>query len=231
MNYIFDGIKEALRLLVGLDAEIYKIILFSIMLSFSATLIAAMLGIPIGMFAGLHHFIGEKIFARVIHTLMSIPPVVVGLLVALFVSRRGPLRDLELMFTPTAMLIAQLLLVLPIIIGHVYHQVKERGRLIYEVAITLGSNRFERGCFMIRELRTDMMLALVSGFGRAISEVGAVMIVGGNIKGYTRVMTTYIAMNNNMGKYASSIAMGIVLLLLSFLLNSILYHFVEREKE
>lgn len=231
MTYIIDGIKEAFQLLIGMDAEIYKIIVFSLVLSFTATLFATLIGVPIGILCGLHHFFGERVFARVIHTLMSIPPVVVGLFVVLLVSRRGPFNSLELMFTPTAMLIAQLCLVLPIIIGHVYHQVKGRGRLIYEVAFTLGCSPWERYRFMISELRTDMMFAVVSGYGRAISEVGAVMIVGGNIKGYTRVMTTYIAMNNNMGKYASSIAMGLVLLLLSFILNSILYYFTEREKE
>jgi len=223
MDYILDGFLDAIRLLLSFDKEIYSIIILSIYISITSTLFSSFLGIPLGFFLGLKQFKYKKSLARLLNTTMSLPPVVVGLIVAVIISRRGPLGDFELLFTPAAMIIAQTLLVLPIITGIIFNNSKERGPEIKKICKTLGSDRLDTLKVLILEMRTTILIAVVTGFGRAISEVGAVMIVGGNIKNHTRVMTTFIAMNHSMGNYATSIAMGLVLLGISFVVNSILY--------
>ncbi len=229
MNFITEGFKEALLLLLKLDKEVYKIIGLSIGLSLSSTFFSALMGIPLGIYLGIKKFKYKKVFTRFIYTAMSLPPVVVGLTVAMCFSRSGPLGSWGLMFTPTAMVIAQVILVSPIITGIVFNASKEKGMAIYNVGKTLGAGKLQILQLMVVEMRVTILIAVVTGFGRAISEVGAVMIVGGNIKDHTRVMTTFIAMNNSMGNYGMAIAMGIVLLLISFGVNTILYHFTMGE--
>jgi len=154
---------------------------------------------------------------------MALPPVVVGLFVAIVISRRGPLGSMGLMFTPTAMIIAQTILITPIITGLIYNAVKEHGDAINEVALILGGSKFDRLKLVIVEMKKTIAVAVTTGFGRGISEVGAVMLVGGNIKGHTRVMTTFIAMNNSMGNYSKSIAMGIVLIGIAVATNMMIH--------
>lgn len=226
MDHIAKGILEAVRLLGSFDKEIYSIIGLSLFVSMLSTVLSSIVGVPVGLFMGIKNFPFKKGFSRVIYTLMSLPPVVVGLVVALFLSRQGPLGTYRLMYTPAAMVIAQTILILPIIIGNVFNHSKEHGKAICDLCRTLGGTRWDVLCLLLKEQRAAIMIALVSGLGRAVSEVGAVMLVGGNIQGRTRVMTTYIAMNNSMGNYGTSIAMGIVLLLIAFLLNSLLYNYV-----
>ena len=229
MELLREGLKEALLLLIRFDKEVYSIIGLSIGLSFTSTVFSAFIGIPLGLYLGVKPFKFKKAFTRTIYTMMSLPPVVIGLLVALFLSRSGPLGTLGLLFTPTAMVIAQMILITPIILGITYNDAKQHGPAISQIGITLGASKFQTLKLLITEMRITLLIALVTGFGRAISEVGAVMIVGGNIKGHTRVMTTYIAMNNSMGNYAMAISMGIVLLLISFIVNTVLYRYVAGE--
>lgn len=224
MDYILKGIHEAFKLLFIVDPEIYGIIALSLWVSGLATLFAMVVGIPLGFYTGIKKFPFKKIFGSVLFTAMGIPPVVIGLFVAIFLSRKGPLGAYELLFTPQAMMLAQFFLVLPIVTGILYGTAKEKGRQVLELAHTLGANRIEVLKLLIDELCGSVLLAVMMAFGRAISEVGAVMLVGGNIKGNTRVMTTFIAMNNSMGAYEQSIAMAIVLLTLSFLINGITHH-------
>jgi tungstate transport system permease protein len=226
MGSILEGVKEALRLLINFDPESYKIIGLSIFVSLTSTTLAALLGIPMGLFLALKKFRFKKVITRILYTSMSLPPVVVGLVVAIILSRRGPLGSLNLMFTSKAMIIAQTLLITPIVTGIIFNNAKAYGQEIKNTCMTLGGNRWNLLVLLIKEMRINILIAVITGFGRAISEVGAVMLVGGNILGHTRVMTTFIAMNNSMGNYATSIAMGIVLLLLSFVINSIIYHYV-----
>ncbi len=226
MGYIVDGFIGAVKLLLSFDREVYSIILLSIYVSLTSTLISSLVGIPLGFFLGLKKFKYKRIVTRFLYTFMSLPPVVVGLTVAVIISRRGPLGQLGLLFTPAAMIIAQTLLVTPIITGIIFNNSKEQGHVIRRVCKTLGGNRFDTLLLLIKEMRINILIAVVTGFGRGISEVGAVMIVGGNIKGHTRVMTSFIAMNHSMGNYSISIAMGIVLLTISFITNSILYKYV-----
>ncbi|MBM7615866.1 ABC transporter permease [Alkaliphilus hydrothermalis] len=224
MKEILDGVINGFRLLFSLEPEVYGVIYLSLFVSLSSTIIAAILAIPTGIIIGTKEFFLKRSLVRSIYTMMSLPPVIVGLIVYLSISRKGPLGHLGLAFTPTAMVIAQAILVTPIITGILYNGTKEKGLEIKRVAKTLGANKLQTLILLIKELRFSIFTGIVSGFGRAISEVGAVMIVGGNIKGHTRVMTTTIAMLRSMGEYESAIAIGIVLLLLSFIINSILYH-------
>jgi tungstate transport system permease protein len=224
MNYILDGFKEAIWLLISGDSEIYNIIWLSIWVSGVATLLATLVGLPLGIVTGIKPFPLKKLYGSILFSFMGIPPVVVGLLVTIVLSRKGPLGSFELLFSPEAMVIAQFLLVLPIVTGVLYGTAKEKGKQAYELSIALGANRLESLKLLIKELHSSVLLAVMYGLGRAISEVGAVMLVGGNIKGRTRVMTTFIAMNNSMGAYEKSIAMAIVLLTISLIINGISHH-------
>ena len=231
MDIILQGIKEGTALIFSGDSEIYQIVGLSLYVSTIAVLISACLGIPAGVLLGTHSFPGKGLIVRVIYTFMSLPPVIAGLVVFLILMRRGPLGMFQLNYTPMAMIIAQVCLVTPIIIGLTYNIVKEKAPTVNRLALTLGAGRFRRISLLMVEMRVGITTAVVSGFGRAISEVGAVMIVGGNIKGHTRVMTTYIAELKGMGNYERAIAIGIILLFLSFVVNAVLYSFQERESK
>ena len=229
MREIMLGFRGALELLTSFDKEVYGIILLSLYVSLTSSLISTILAVPLGIALGLKDFPFKRLVVRIIYTFMSLPPVIVGLVVFLIISRKGPLGFLELNFTPAAMIIAQTCLLIPIIIGIVYNGTKEKGQTIKMLGRTLGAGKTQTLILLIKELRVNIFTAIVTGYGRAISEVGAVMIVGGNIKGHTRVMTTTIVMLQSMGKYDIAIAIGIVLLGLSFVINSILYHYQQGE--
>lgn len=223
MDYIAKGILKALELIISLDPELYGIIGLSLTVSVLATCLAAAFCVPFAVVLGLRDFPGKGLFTRLLYTFMSIPSVLVGLLVALLLSRRGPLGWLELMYTPTAMVIAQIVLVSPLIVGLVFTVVRKRGKAIEEAGRLLGARRFQVVILVVRELKVEIMMAFLTVFSRAVSEVGAVMIVGGNIKGHTRVITTSIVMFNSMGEYEIAIALGLILLTISLIMNSILY--------
>lgn len=229
MDYIINGFIEAFKLIVSLDSEIYLIVLRTLFMTVVSTIISSIVGIPVGIVLGNVNFVGKKLFSRLLYTMMSIPSVVVGLLVGIFLSRRGPLGSLDLMYTMGAMIIAQICLITPLITGIVFNQSRHISASIIETCKTLGANRLEQLIVLIKELKFNILIAIVTGFGRGISEVGAVMIVGGNIRNHTRTMTTFIAMNNSMGEYNYSIAMGLILLIIAFIVNSILYSFTTYE--
>jgi tungstate transport system permease protein len=224
MEYIIEGFIDAIQLIASLDADMMEIILLSLYVSGTAVLFAVAAGIPLGVLLGTHGFPGKGVILRVIYTLMSMPPVICGLFVFLILMRRGPLGQYQLNYTPTAMIIVQILLVVPIVIGLTYNLVRDRAPVVHNLGVTLGGGRFSNLRLLIYETRHGLVAALVSGFGRAISEVGAVMIVGGNITGKTRVMTTYIAELKTMGDYSRAIAVGLTLLAISFTINAILYN-------
>ena len=229
MDYIIQGINEAFKLLISFDAEVFQIIGLSLLVSTSATIIASLFFIPIGVYLGIQKFKGKRIVSRLIYTFMSIPSVIVGLIVAILLSRRGPLGYLKLLYTPKAMIIAQTLLVIPLILGLTYNLAKNRGKDIENIALALGGNRKDTIILIIRELKVDILVNIATAFSRAISEVGAVMIVGGNIKGHTRVITTTISMMNSMGDYPMAIALGLILLFISLCVHSIIYSYSQEE--
>lgn len=229
MNEIGKGLTEAFDLLISLDAELFEIVGLSLFVSGISVLISSCIGIPLGVLLGTHQFRGKGIIVRIIYTLMSLPPVIAGLVVFLILMRRGPLGSFQLNYTPAAMIIAQVCLVMPIVIGLTYNVVKEKAQTVNRLGLTLGGTRFSNLSLLIYEMRVGIITAVVSGFGRAVSEVGAVMIVGGNIKGKTRVMTTYITELKTMGNYSRAIAIGLILLCIAFIINAILYYCQERE--
>lgn len=229
MHEISNGLVEAFNLIFSFDKEIYEIVGLSLFVSTISVMISTFIGIPLGVLLGTHTFLGKGIIVRITYTFMSLPPVIAGLFVFLVLMRRGPLGHLQLNYTPGAMIIAQVCLVTPIIMGLTYNLVKEKAPTIRRLGITLGVKGASILTLLIYEMRVGLTTALVSGFGRAISEVGAVMIVGGNIKGKTRVMTTYITELKTMGDYSRAIAIGIILLTIAFVITTVLYNFQERE--
>ncbi|HCX65615.1 MAG TPA: tungstate transporter permease [Eubacteriaceae bacterium] len=224
MENFISGFQEAFQLILSLDPEFFSIVRLSMIVSLTATFLASLAAIPIGVLLGIKNFPGKWLIIRIVYTMMSMPPVVIGLVLFLLFLRTGPLGHLQLNFTPTAMIIAQFVLVSPIITGVVFNGTKERGQEIQNLAKTMGASPTQTIWLLIRELRIHIFSAIVTGYGRAMSEVGAVMVVGGNIKGHTRIMTTTIAMLRNMGEYSLAIATGIVLLTIAFIINSLLYH-------
>ncbi len=227
MDYIIDGIKKALELLISFDPQVYEIIMLSVFVSTTATVIASAVAVPAGVMAGITSFRMKGLFSRTLYALMSVPSVIVGLVVAITLSRKGPFGQFQLLYTPAAMIMAQSILIAPLCMGLTYSLSKNRGNEIAKVGKTLGANRLQTVVLVIRELKMDIFINVVTTFSRAISEVGAVMIVGGNIKGHTRVITTSIAMLNSMGDYPMAIALGIVLLIISFAINAITYAYQE----
>jgi len=221
MGHILDGFFQAISLISSLDPEIVSITSLSLQVSGSAVLLSALVGIPAGVLIALNEFPLKKSLITVINTLMGLPPVVAGLLVFLMISRAGPLGTFGVLFTPTAMIIAQFLLVTPIITGLSISAARAVDRTSIETAISLGAKKFETMLFVANEARQALFTAIIAGFGRAIAEVGAVMIVGGDIRWNTRVLTTSIVLETRKGEFAMAIALGLILLALSFTINLI----------
>lgn len=203
-------------------SEVVQVVLMSLFVSLSSTVIASVLGITAAVPVALGNFKLRKYIIRAAETFMSTPPVLMGLVVYMLLSRKGPLGNLQLLFTPAAMIIAQSLLVFPIVFGLTVSAVAAHGKEIKINCTALGAGRKETLFLIIRESEAQLASVLAAGFGRAISEVGAVMMVGGNIKGDTRVMTTYIALETGNGNFSKAITIGIILLCISFMVNFIL---------
>jgi len=201
--------------------ELTRIVALSLFVSGLAVIIGGAAGIPLGTWLGLSRFRGARWLVRVSYTMMGLPPVLAGLVIYLLLSASGPLGGLELLFTPTAMIIAQVLLVTPIVAGVVLAGVRDREGEVREAALALGATRPQAALAVLRESRRTVCAALLAGFGRAIAEVGAVMLVGGNIAGHTRVMTTAIVLETRKGNFALAVALGLVLLAVSFAVNSL----------
>ncbi len=219
METIIQGTREGFWLICNLDAELLQITRLSLGVSLTALIIAAILGIPSGAALALRNVFGRRFWLNVIYTLMGLPPVLAGLVVYLFLSTKGPLGEYQLLFTPTAMVIAQVLLAFPIVCGLSARAVMALPQDVYDSAVTLGASRRQAAWIIIREARMGIIAALTTALGRVIAEVGAVMLVGGNIKGVTRVLTTSIVLETRMGHDARAIAIGLILLMISFLIN------------
>lgn len=220
---ILDSITKAFELLFSFDKEIYSIILLSLSISLLAAITASLFGTILGILISITEFRFKRLTKKLVFTFMGIPPVVLGLIVLLLLA--GPFDKMNLLFSRTAMYIAQTLLVLPIIIGNIITSSEKTQIKVLETATTLGAGKKDKIVLIFSEIRPFIIMSFIIGFSRAISEVGAVMLVGGNIRGSTRVMTTYIALTNSMGEYSTSIAMGIILLMLAFILHTLLARF------
>ncbi len=219
MDSIAEAFAEAWKLLTTLNMEIAGIILLTLFVTFLSTGISAACGIPAGIMLGSSEFKGRKLIVRIVGTFMGLPPVIAGLVVYLLLSSKGPFGSLQLLFTPAAMIIAQVLIVFPIITGLVTTVAMHRVAPIKETCIGLGVSKTRMYGIILHECRFPVLSALLAGFGRAISEVGAVMLVGGNIQYSTRVMTTSIVLETGKGNYGKALALGLFLLAISFLVN------------
>jgi len=212
---------DSMLIIMQQHAEMLEIIKLSLLVSGTATLISALIGVPMGAWIGLSNFPGKRTLLRLIYTLMALPPVLAGLLVYMLLSRSGPLGYWEWLFTPRAMIMAQCLLVIPIVTGLSAAAIAAREGAVYEQARSLGATRYQAAWKVVSESRTGIIAGIMTGFGRAFAEVGAVMLVGGNIRHYTRVLTTAIMLETRQGNFEMGIALGVVLLLLSFMVSAV----------
>jgi tungstate transport system permease protein len=219
MGLMLDGVLQAFRLLLAGDPEVWRITLLSLQISATATLLALAVGIPAGTLLALARFPGRALVISLVNTGMGLPPVVVGLFVTIVLWRNGLLGALELLYTPTAMVMAQLVIAAPIVTGltlAAVQQIPDRFRL---QLLALGASRVQMTWVLIKEARLPMLAALMAGFGGVISEVGASMMVGGNIKGSTRVLTTATVLETGKGNFDVAIALSVILLAITFLVN------------
>jgi len=217
---VLEAIAEGVRRVFQLDAELWRIVLLSLEVSLSAVLLATLLGLPLGALVAVKRFPGRQAVIVVLNSLMGLPPVVVGLLVYLLLSRAGPLGELGLLFTPTAMVIAQTLLILPIIAALARQALEDAWREYQEQLRSLGAEGLRAAMTLIWDIRFSLLTAVLAGLGRASAEVGAVMIVGGNIDGVTRVMTTAIALETSKGDLPLALGLGFVLIAIVLALNA-----------
>lgn len=219
MDVFVDALREAAALVFGLDPYVREIVLLSLRVSGTAVVVALLVGLPTGVAVGLGRFPGRQLAVALIHTGFALPPVVVGLFVYMLLSRDGPAGGLELLFTPTAMIIAQAALATPYVAGIALAAVQAVPEDAQLQARAVGMSRFGALLVHLREARLGIVAAVVAGFGAVISEVGAVMLVGGNIYGETRVMTTAIMLETRRGNFAVALAFGLILLSLAFAVN------------
>jgi tungstate transport system permease protein len=219
MSYFVDSLLAAVNLIVSFDADIYRIVLTSVSISISATLCAALLAIPAGVSMALNRFTGKATLQHLLNTLMSMPTVVIGLLLYGLFSRLGPLGHWGLLYTPTAVIIAEAILIFPIMMNLTITAVNSADPRLVPTLISLGARSYSLTLHVIRATRFAILAALVTGFGRAIGEVGAAMMLGGNIQGFTRTMTTAIALETSKGEFELGLALGLLLLIIAFSLN------------
>jgi tungstate transport system permease protein len=219
MDTIFQGFISAFYLMAAFDPTLLQIIWLSLKVSGAALLLATLLGLPVGALLALKRLPWRGLILSVVNTGMGLPPVVVGLFVYLLFSRSGPMGFLELLYTPGAMIIAQFILAFPIVTSLSHTAIVNVNPIIRQAARVLGANPLQEALTIIREARYGIMTGGIAGLGRVTAEVGAVLMVGGNIAGYTRVMTTTIALETDKGEFALAIALGIILLGLSLMIN------------
>ncbi len=219
MDLILDGFTAALRLLGGLDANLVQIATLSLWISSTALLLALVTGVPAGVMLALYRFRGRKLALSLVNTGMGLPPVVVGLFVSILLWRSGPLGWMELMYTPAAMVIAQTIIAWPLIVGLTASAIEQLGPRLPLQLTGLGASRVQLAWTLIREVRLPILAAVIAGFGAVISEVGSVMMVGGNIPGQTRTLTTAVVQETRMGRFDMAIALSLILLSLAFLVN------------
>ena len=222
MDSIIEGFIRALFLILNLDKELLNIILLSLRVSGTALIISAMIGVPAGTALGLLKFPVRNLLISLLNTFMGLPPVVVGLFVYLLLSRSGPLGFMGLLYTPSAMIVAQTILALPIVASLSHTAVVSVDPIMQQAAATLGATPYQAAITIVNEARYGIMSGIIAGFGRVTAEVGAVLMVGGNIAGYTRVMTTTIALETDKGNFELALALGIILLALSSLVTVVL---------
>jgi tungstate transport system permease protein len=231
MSGIWAGMVEAFLLVWSLDADLIDITLRSLKVSLSALVIACAVALPLGTWLAIRRFRHRRFVIATLNALMGLPPVVVGLIVYLLLSRAGPFGVLDLLFTPTAMIIAQVIIITPLIASITHQAMRELWSEYHDLLISLNTSHGQRIATLIWDGRRTLMTAALAGFGRAIGEVGAIMIVGGNIDHVTRVLTTAIALETGKGDFALALGLGVVLIALSLCVNLTIHSLSRTERE
>ncbi len=219
MEFLLDSFFSALLLLWSMDPELIEIVSVSLKVSSTSTIIASMVGVPAGFLIAFREFPGKRLLITILNTLLALPTVVIGLFVYAFISRRGILGVLDLLYTQKAMVIGQVILIIPIITVFTISAISRIDERYRKTAMTLGANGLQTAWVIIREARFAIVAAVIAAFGRVIAEVGISMMLGGNAKGFTRTMTTAMALEYDKGEFVLGVALGIVLLTVSFGLN------------
>src|SRR5512136_1247120 len=230
MDLILEGIWKAFYLLVTFDPEVMGITLLSLQVSGTATFISLVIGISIGTIVALTEFPGRRFVVSLINTGMGLPPVVVGLFVTIFLWRSGPLGFMGILYTPAAMILAQAIIATPIVMGITLAAIQALPKNLRLQILALGATRIQMVWILVKEAKLPLLAGVMAGFGGVISEVGASIMVGGNIKGYSRVLTTATVMETSRGNFDIAIALGIILLLLAYFVNLVLTHIQQRER-
>jgi tungstate transport system permease protein len=221
MSELWEAFLQAIQLIATLNSEVVEIAMRSLAISATAVVLASLVCIPAGGLIHFRNFQGKRVLINIIQTFYSVPTVCVGLFVFIFISRAGPLGGLGLLFTPTAVVIGQMVLITPILMGLTISALSGVDKAIKDSALSSGATEFQAISTIIKEARFAVVAAIIMGFGRAISEVGAAMILGGNIRGYTRVLTTAISLETQKGELVLALALGIILIALALVINII----------
>ncbi|WP_340150431.1 ABC transporter permease [uncultured Sneathiella sp.] len=231
MNDIIEGLQSAVGLIIHLDHDLIEISLRSLQVTISAVLIAAAIGLPFGAWLSVTRFRYRRLAVALLNALMGLPPVVVGLVVYILLSRSGPFGVLNLLFTPTAMIIAQVIIVTPIIASISHQSMRELWFLYHDLLISVKTTKWQRMKALLWDGRRGLLTATLTGFGRGIGEIGAIMIVGGNIDHLTRVLTTAIALEVGKGNFPLALGLGIVLITIAILINLAIHTLSRTERE
>jgi tungstate transport system permease protein len=230
VTLFWQGILKAFDLIFGFDTEVWSITWLSVQISGCATLVSLMLGMPLGIALARSRFPGRSVAVALINTGMGLPPVVVGLFISIFLWRSGPLGFLELIYTPTAMIVAQVVIAFPIVAGLTMATFQTLNPNLSLQLMGIGASKSQLLWLLCKEARLPLLAAVMAGFGGVISEVGASMMVGGNIRGQTRVLTTATVLETGKGNFDVAIALGLILLGLTFIINFILTRIQQRER-
>ena len=226
MDLLVDSTKSAFLLLISFDPELWEIVWVSLRVSWYSTLFAAVFGVPAGFMIAYSDFPGKRFVLTILNTLLALPTVVIGLLVYSFISRRGIFGPLELLYTQTAIIIGQVILITPLITSLTIAAISRIDTRYRKTALTLGATKLQMAIVIIKEARYGICAALIAAFGRVIAEVGISMMLGGNAKGFTRTMTTAMALEYDKGEFVLAVALGITLMTIAFAIN-MLFHFFQ----
>lgn len=229
MSYFSEAALSALQLIIQLDPEIYQIVWTSVKISLYATLFASILGVFLGIVTAITQFPGKRLLQQILNTLMAMPTVMIGLIFYGLLSRRGPLGELGLLYTETAVIIGETCLILPLIMNMTLVAVQSADKRLITTMKILGAKTHQQILPILNELRFTILAGIITGFGRAIGEVGAAMMLGGNIQGLTRTMTTAIALETNKGDFEMGLALGMLLLIIAFSINMMLQLINDKE--
>jgi len=228
LTEIWYGLSRAVELIISFDPEVMEIAARTLRIAGTSCLLASLISLPLASLIHFRQFRGKRVLINIIQTLFSVPTVIVGLFVFVLLSRAGPLGELGILFTPAAMVIGQMILITPILLGLTISALSGVSKEIIETATSLGASGFQLVLLVLREARYAVLAALILGFGRALSELGVAMMVGGNIRGFTRVMTTALSLATTRGELEMALALGIILLFLALVINIVLNRLQQR---